>query len=157
MRTLYINIFLALVWVAMAGSVTVGNFVIGFLIGFAILMFQARIVGQPTYAQKAVQFARLVAFLTWEIIHGAVWVSRDVLTLRDYAQPGIVAVPLDAKTDMEIALLANAVSLTPGTLSLDVSADRSTLYVHCMFAADPSRIRSDIKDGLERRILEFLR
>ena len=65
--------------------------------------------------------------------------------------------PLDAKTDAEITLLANVVTLTPGTLSLDVSPDRSTLYVHAMFLESPEALRRDIKEGFEKRILELLR
>ena len=76
------------------------------------------------------------------------------MTLR---RPGIIAVPLDAKTDVEITLLANLVSLTPGTISLDVSDDRSVLYVHAMFVEDPQRLCQEIKSGFERRILDLLR
>jgi len=72
-------------------------------------------------------------------------------------RPGIVAVPLDAETDAEITLLANLLTLTPGTLSLDVSADRRFLYVHMMYIEDADVARRQIKDGYERRVLEVLR
>ena len=81
----------------------------------------------------------------------------DVLTPRHLSRPAIVVVPLDARTDLEIAVLANLVSLTPGTLSLEVSDDRSALYVHGMFVDDPDAFRREIKDGAERRVLEALR
>jgi len=68
-----------------------------------------------------------------------------------------VAVPLDARSDMEITLLANLITLTPGTLSLDVSDDRSVLYVHGMFVEDAQLMREQIKNGFERRVLELLR
>jgi multicomponent Na+:H+ antiporter subunit E len=64
---------------------------------------------------------------------------------------------LAARTDLEITLVANLVSLTPGTLSLDVSDDRRTLYVHVMFMDDIEAVRGAIKDGIERRVLEVLR
>ena len=73
------------------------------------------------------------------------------------SRPGIIAVPIEARTDLEITTLANLVSLTPGTLSLDVSGDRRTLYVHAMFVDDPESIHRDIKNGMERRVLEALR
>ena len=73
------------------------------------------------------------------------------------ARPGVVAIPLEAKTDAEITFLANVITLTPGTLSLDVSEDRSTLYVHTMFLESPEVLRESIKEGFERRVLELLR
>ena len=65
--------------------------------------------------------------------------------------------PLSAESDMEILLVANLISLTPGTLSVDLSDDRRTLYVHVMFLDDPDQFRQSIKVGLERRILEVTR
>ena len=67
--------------------------------------------------------------------------------------------PLDAKTDGEIAMVANLITLTPGSLSVDVSevsSGRRILYVHTMFADDPDRLRRSLKDGFERRVLELL-
>jgi multicomponent Na+:H+ antiporter subunit E len=72
--------------------------------------------------------------------------------------PGVIAVPLDARTDAEITLLANLITLTPGTLSIDVSADRKVLYIHTMdLGDDPVRFRREIKEGFERRLLEVMR
>jgi len=67
-----------------------------------------------------------------------------------------VAVPLSVKSDLEIMVLTNLISLTPGTLSVDVSHCRSTLYIHAMDVDDPEDLRRDIKDGFERRVKEAL-
>jgi multicomponent Na+:H+ antiporter subunit E len=84
-------------------------------------------------------------------------VAFDVITPSQYMRPGVVAIPLTAKTDNEITMLANLISLTPGTLSLDVSDDRSVLYIHAMYVDDPDELRHEIKAGFERRVLEVLR
>ena len=84
-------------------------------------------------------------------------VARDVITPTSYARPGIVAVPLDARTDLEITLLSNLVTMTPGSLSIDVADDRSVMYVHSMFVDDAAELRRVIKDDFERRVLELLR
>ena len=68
-----------------------------------------------------------------------------------------MAVPLALDRDAEIALLANLITLTPGTLSLDVSPDRRTLYVHAMATTSPDDLRREIQQGFERRILEVFR
>ena len=54
-------------------------------------------------------------------------------------------------------MLANLITLTPGTLTLDVAPDRKSLYVHAMFVDDPEQIRAEIKNGMERRLLEVMR
>jgi len=62
--------------------------------------------------------------------------------------------PLDVKSDAGIFLVTNLISLTPGTLSLDVSEDRKTLYVHAMFADDPEEVCRKLKSGMERWVRE---
>ncbi len=74
-----------------------------------------------------------------------------------YRRPGIVAVPLDAETDLEIAFLANLITLTPGSLCVDISEDRRTMYIHAMFVDDPDSVRSEIKGRFERWVLVLLR
>jgi multicomponent Na+:H+ antiporter subunit E len=69
----------------------------------------------------------------------------------------VIGVPLAARTDLEITVLSSMISLTPGTLSLDVSADRKMLYIHAMYLDDVEAARRKIKDGFERRVLEVLR
>jgi len=73
--------------------------------------------------------------------------------------PAVVAVPLDAETDFEITLLANFITLTPGTLSIDVSKDRKTLYVHEVYVegGDTDKVRNQIKNGFEKKILKITR
>jgi multicomponent Na+:H+ antiporter subunit E len=84
---------------------------------------------------------------------------RAPLAPASYVCPGVVAIPLDARTDAEITLLANLITLTPGSVSLDVSEDRRMLYVHAMYidGGDVEAYRRSVKEGLERRVLELLR
>ncbi len=84
---------------------------------------------------------------------------RAPLAAESYVCPGVVAIPLDARTDAEITMLANLITLTPGSVSLDLSDDRSVLYVHAMYidGGDVEAYRRSVKAGLERRVLELLR
>ncbi|MEM9787739.1 MAG: Na+/H+ antiporter subunit E, partial [Pseudomonadota bacterium] len=66
----------------------------------------------------------------------------------------ILEMPLDVKSDIEILLVTNLISLTPGTLSLDVTPDRKTLIVHAMFADDPDEVIASLKSGMERLVKE---
>lgn len=158
MNTLLWNLLLALVWVAMNGELSATNLVVGFALGFLVLFFARHVVGSPSYVMKAWQVASLFLFFVWEMFKANLRVAFDVLTPRHRMRPGLLAVPLDARTDAEITLLANLISLTPGTLSLDVSKDRRVLYIHMMYIdEDLDTERNKIKRGFERRVLEVLR
>ncbi len=98
----------------------------------------------------------LGAYLLVELVVSSLRVAWDVITPTHYARPGILAVPLDVRSDAAVTVLANLVSLTPGSLSLDVSEDRSTLFVHSMFIDDPEDARLEIKAKMERRVKEAL-
>jgi multicomponent Na+:H+ antiporter subunit E len=151
------NLLLALAWGAMTGSFTLTNLLFGFALGYLILLATNRILGPSRYHGKLVRVLAFIGFYIVEVIKANLRVAYDVVTPTFHTRPGIIAVPLDAKTDLEITLLANLVTMTPGTLSIDVSADRKVLYVHAMFVDDPDVVRDELKRGLERRVLEILR
>ena len=151
------NLALAVVWAAVLGELSVGNLAAGFVLGFAILAVARGLMGSSRYFEKSVRCCEFVAFFIGQLVLSSLRVAADIVTPRHRARPGIVAVPLDARSDGEITLLANLVSLTPGSLSLDISADRRTLFVHTMFLDDVEAFRREIKQGFERRVLELLR
>ena len=100
----------------------------------------------------------LFFYFHYELIVSSVRVAWDVLTPHNYARPGFVVMPLDAKTDVELMLTANLISLTPGTLSVDLNEDRSELLVHSMFGGDdPEAEIAAMKHGIERRVLRATR
>jgi multicomponent Na+:H+ antiporter subunit E len=98
----------------------------------------------------------LGVYFVVELVVSSIKVAWDVITPRHRAKPGILAVPLDVRSDAAVTVLANLVSLTPGSLSLDVSEDRSTLFVHVMFIENLESVRAEIKDKIERRVKEAL-
>lgn len=157
MSALLWNILLALAWAALTGQFTWMNLAIGFGLGALVMWFAQRAVGAPRYLLKMRQVIGLLAFFLWELVKANLRVAFDVVTPHHYMRPSVVAVPLDAKTDGEITLLALLLTLTPGSLSIDVSSDRRILYVHDMYARDPDHVRHRVKSGFERRILEVLR
>jgi len=98
----------------------------------------------------------LGVYFVVELVVSSIKVAWDVITPRHRAKPGILAVPLDVRSDAAVTVLANLVSLTPGSLSLDVSEDRSTLFVHVMFIENLESVRAEIKEKIERRVKEAL-
>lgn len=97
----------------------------------------------------------LFLLFLWDLTASSVAVARAVLSPRIISKPRLVTVPLTVTTDTQITLVANFISLTPGTLSIDVSPDRKTLLVHDLFAGDDSApTRASVRDGIEARVFE---
>lgn len=157
MSSLLANLLLALTWGAMTGDFSLGNLSVGLFFGFIALYASQRVFGPSRYVNRLARVAAFLGFYLLELVRANVRVAIDVVTPRHRARPGVVAVPLDAKTDAEITILANLLTMTPGSLTLDVSDDRKVLYVHAMFIEDPDLFRRELKVNFERRVLDMLR
>lgn len=158
MNYFLINILLALLWSALQAFRPV-DFVGGFILGYALIVITRDWLGKSArqYTRRVVTIIRFFFYYLGELVKSTWDVTRQLF--RDQAQlrPGIIAFPLEAKTDLEIVMLNNLISFTPGTLGVQVSDDRKTLYVHVINMADADSARRTIKTGLERRLLEVLR
>lgn len=95
-------------------------------------------------------------YVLWELVVSSVRVAWVVLSPKAKMSPGIVAVPIRLKKDAAIFVLANSITLTPGTISLSVSQDKKTLFVHGMFVGDVAEFRKSIQNGFEKKIMEFI-
>ncbi|NBB84227.1 MAG: hypothetical protein GVY28_12585 [Alphaproteobacteria bacterium] len=157
MNLFLLNLLLGLGFAAVIGSFGIASLLGGFAVGYLALWATKPLYGDTRYFNRSFATVFLIVYFLYELIVSSLRVAWDVITPVDKSSPGIIAVPLEARTDTEIMLLANLISLTPGTLSLDVSEDRSLLYVHAMFIDDEQALIDDIKSGMERRVLEALR
>lgn len=151
------NILLTIIWVFLTGSTEVSNFFFGFIVNFLILWIISSKDGNDKYVKLIPKLISFFLFFLWEVVKANLQVAYEVITPRNNMKPGIVKIPLEAKTNIEITLLANLITLTPGTLSLDVSEDRKVLYVHSMYVHDKQKFIDEIKNGFERRLLSILR
>ena len=125
--------------------------------GFLVLRLSQPFGLKSSYFSRFTAFVGLLGYFLYELVVCAARVTWDVITPTHLSDPDFVYVPLDVETDLEIALLANMVSLTPGSLSLDVTSDRKFLIVHSMFAPRHEKVIEEIKLGMEKRILEVTR
>jgi len=152
-----INLILAFVWAALNGGIGLPSLTVGFLVGYLIQFILQPIFGKSRYCGQLYDGVLLVLFFISELIVSSLKVAWDVVTPLQRSKPALIAVPIEASSDAEITVLANLISLTPGSLSVDVSEDRSHLLVHAMFVDDPEAFKQEIKEGMERRILEAMR
>ena len=91
------------------------------------------------------------------MIRANIQVAYDVITPKYFFKPGIVRYPMSARSDLEINLLSTFISLTPGTLILDISEDKKTLYIHVMYLKDKQSFIKETKNKVEKKLLEILR
>ena len=141
-----INIVLALVWTVVSGSFTFLNLVFGFLLGAASLYLIRREIGTAGYVGRAFRIGSLFLLFLRELLMSAWRVAVMVLRPQLALTPGIFAYRLKVERDFEISLLANLITLTPGTLVVDISPDGKWLYLHCMYAQDPASTLAEIDD-----------
>ena len=157
MKALAWNLLVALLWVLLSGNQSAPNFLLGFALGFFALLLAPGDTPPPKYLTRAPRAIVFAVFLIGDASLSALRVALDILTPRYRARPGTIAVPLEPMSDFEMTLLVALVTLTPGTMAIDVSADRRTLYVHDMYIWDPDHVRRRVKQRYERRVLGLFR
>lgn len=155
MNLLIFNIVLALIWGVVTNSFSPSNLIFGYVLAFVCLWLVRERFDQHNF-YRPFRILRLIALFVYELALSGFRVARDTLSPRMDFRPAIIAFPLELESPVGIMLLANLITLTPGTLSVDVSTDRSTLYIHAMDVDDADELRADIRNGFERRIREAL-
>ena len=147
------SILLALAWAALQGDITLANLLVGYGVGYVILALLAKGGVMPsTFASRTAHAVGLAAYFVWELMLANVRVAIDVLRPRTSIRPAVVAIPLDVTSDGEILLLSMLINITPGSVTIDLSDDRQTLYVHVMHMTSAEASRREIKEGFERRV-----
>lgn len=154
MITYILSLVFAIVWVAVTGSATLHNLIFGFALSTLALWIVRGEMGARGYWRRLGRILLLLALFLKELALSAWKVAVLVMSPRMDLKPGIFAFPLTVTRDFEITLLANLITLTPGTLSVDVSEDRRTLFVHAIDCSDIEATKRDIAAGFERRIIE---
>lgn len=157
-RVLLGNMLLALAWAALQGEFSLWTLVTGQFLGYLILVVLVRggVLKTSPYIGRVHRVVGLAAYFFYELVTANIRLALDVATPRFNMKPGIIALPLDATEDSQILLLSMLINTTPGSVALDVSPDRKTLYVHVMYMDTPDAAREELKQGFERRVLGVL-
>ncbi|MBU3825750.1 MAG: Na+/H+ antiporter subunit E [Candidatus Oceanisphaera merdipullorum] len=151
------NMMLALCWVILSGSYNITNLAAGMVLSYLVLAYVAR--DKPEFANYFGKLLNIIIFILlfiWDLIKANARVAYDVLTPTHLMRPAVIAIPLDLKDDAAISLFANLITVTPGSLALDVSSDRKVLYVHLMYLDDEGAQLAELK-SLEARVMNLLR
>ena len=156
MTTFAAHLLLAMVWAALTGTFSLRSLATGFVIAYGVLYAASPVLKPTRYFHRVNRLVGFIFYFAWLVIEANVKVARAVLSPSLPIRPGIIAVPLETEKEAQVVLVANLVTLTPGTLSMDISKDRRTLYVHALDASDPDAVRRDIRRQLESKLREVL-
>jgi len=152
----WLTLLLVVVWQMMMNSLSLGNIVLGLILGLAIPIITAPYWPNRPRLANLPMIVEYMLVVLWDIVVANVVVAKIVLFKRNSEmKPNWVSIPLDIRTPEAITVLAGTITMTPGTVSADVSACGRSLLVHCLDAPDPDAVRAEIKDRYERRLKEI--
>lgn len=149
---LFMNVIIALFWMAINDNWSFPGFLIGYLIGIVILVALRRFWGSPLYFRRVGAVLRLLILFIKELLLSSFTVMGHIIRPRYAFRPGIFAYRTELISDWEITLLSCLICLTPGTLTLEVSADGQTLYIHAIDIKDADLLSGQIRNTFEAAI-----
>ncbi|HSJ82718.1 MAG TPA: Na+/H+ antiporter subunit E [Acidimicrobiia bacterium] len=144
MRYLWRAVWLIAVWLFLWGEITVGNLVGGSLVATLVLyLFKVDRVS-ATGAFRPLAALHFMFYFLVKLVEASLVVAWEVVTPRNRINEGIVAVPLAGVSDLLTTMVANSISLTPGTLTIDVGKDARVLYVHVLHLRSVEQVRREV-------------
>jgi multicomponent K+:H+ antiporter subunit E len=153
-----LSLIVAVVWMMLVNRFAWGSLVFAAVLGLVIPVMTAPYWPDRPRVGSPLRIAAYVGIVLIDIAKANVAVARIVLFLpkRDL-RPCWLTVPLDLTTPEAITVLAATITLTPGTVSCDLSEDGHALLVHCLHAPDPAAVLDEIKTRYEARLKEIFR
>lgn len=155
MSLFLLNILLAIAWAALTGSFQPLDLLFGFLLGYLVLWLGTRMGTPPQYFRKISLILGLLGVFLLDMLRANIRMAILILSPRMKLRPAVVAVPLVLKSKSAIVLLINLITLTPGTLSLDITTDQSVMFVHTVYLEDPEQFKQQLLTGYEQRLKEL--
>lgn len=151
-----LTLALAAVWLLLLNDFSAGALVLGLLLGLLIPYFTHRFWPGAPALRRPLKILAYGLVVLWDIVVANVQVALLVLfRSNEEMKPAFISIPLEIRSPEAIAVLAGTITMTPGTVSSDVSSDQKSLLVHCLDAPDPEAILRDIKDRYEARLKEI--
>lgn len=156
-KQILLNLTVAFVWMFFFDSWTFNMFFIGYAIGLALIYVLHNFMKEPFYFRKVIAVIKLLLLFMKELILSSWEVLKQIMRPTIAIRPGIIAVPTELRSDWEMAAFALLITLTPGTLALEVSPEQDTLYIHAMDIQDAEQTIQQIQNTFEQAIMEVSR
>jgi multicomponent Na+:H+ antiporter subunit E len=152
-----LNLIIAIIWMFLKESYGFVDFVLGYMLGILLLFILRRFVPGEFYFKRVTAIIYLIFLFAKELILANLEVLKFVYKPKMDFEPGIFALPTELKSNWEITMLANLITLTPGTLSVCLSNDNKLIYIHAVDIADVEDTITQIKESFEKAIMEVTR
>nr|WP_320011767.1 Na+/H+ antiporter subunit E [uncultured Desulfobulbus sp.] len=149
------SLCLLVLWLLLAESVAPGHLLLGGLFAFLLPLFTCRFWPNPPRMRRPLLLVPYLLVLLWDIIWANLIVARLILGPADRLRPAFIRLPLELEQEMAIVMLAHTISLTPGTVSIDLSVDRRSLLIHALDVEDEAELIRTIKKRYEQPLKEI--
>jgi multicomponent Na+:H+ antiporter subunit E len=143
---------ISVIWLLLKGDGSPGNFFVGLILAVILIKSLRQTYQQERAFRRGGDIVHFILNFTRELIVANIQVLKIVLSPNMNIRPGIIAYKTECKTPLGITTLANSITLTPGTLSVDISEDHSTIFIHTLDIDDPDAVRTSIRRGLEEPV-----
>ncbi len=151
-----LTVLLTLVWLLLVNHISLNSLVFGLFLGIVIPFITQPYWPDRPNLRNPGMILQYFGIVLYDIVVANIVVARLILFKRNaQLSPAWVCIPLDLRTPEAITVLAATITLTPGTVSADLSDHGHSLLVHCLDAPDPGAIRDEIKQRYERRLMEI--
>jgi multisubunit Na+/H+ antiporter MnhE subunit len=145
---------LAVMWMVLQRRLMLADLAIGYVVALVVVWVCRDFWTERVRIRRPLGMLRLLVVFLREIVVASLQVAWIIVQPRMPIRPALIVVPLALTDDLQITMLANMITLTPGTLTLDVAPDRSALYVHCLAAPDPDAVRAQIAESFEQPLIQ---
>lgn len=149
-----LSLTLWFVWLLLNNSFSAGHMVLGLVLATVIPLLTSKFLPEKVCIRKPLTLAKFTVIVLWDILIANVMVAKLILGNKDKLKPGFITINLDIEHPLGISLLANTISLTPGTVSCDLSTDRRQLLVHGLHIEDQQTTINEIKQRYEKPLME---
>lgn len=152
----YLTLTLTIVWLMLANAYTATSLVFGLILGIIIPILTAPYWSDRPTVRNVPMIIEYVLLVLYDIVVANIAVARIVLFMRNKdMRPAWITVPTDLTSPEAVTVLAGTITMTPGTVSAELSTDGRSILVHCLHAPDPDSVRDEIKSRYERRLKEI--
>ncbi len=151
-----LSITLVIIWQLLVNQLSFGHLLLGIVLGVAIPLYTARFWPDHVHVSRPLLLVRFIAVVLYDILVANIAVARLILGRQERLTPAFLLLPLQLQSDVGISILAKTISLTPGTVSAYLSADRRHLIIHSLHTTDPEEILATIRQRYEAPLKEIL-
>ncbi len=150
-----LSLVIVVLWLLLAGDFSAGSLVLALVLAIVLPLCASLLQPEHVRLHRLPALLKLIRRVLWDMILSNVEVARRILGSESNIHPGFIWVPLDIHDLHGITALASIISLTPGTLSTELSGDRRFLLVHCFDLKDPEATIAEIKSRYESLLMEI--